>query len=194
MTETNIIALPPAQRAAVVLKSEAAENTLRSIIKLTEAITNVVDKNGRSEAHAAAMMLKSARVEIEKTGKLAREDATQFSKAVIAESARLIGISEPEEDRLIALRDGYDAKVAAEQLERDHEEALNMNECWVAPVPVSAEPEALPEPIIYPPVETDRPTDLEIADLIADHYSVTALEAAQWLGEIDHAALIGDLS
>lgn len=392
MTETNIIALPPAQRAAVVLKSEAAEKELRSMIERTAAITNVVDKNGRSEAHAAAMALKSARVDIEKAGKVAREDATAFSKAVIAEASRLAGISEPEEDRLIALRDGYDAKVAAEKaekdrieaerkaairakidaitglavkhagsssaeihavlselaqrkvsddefgefmddaltaydttahalltlrgaaqereaeaaerdrqaeearkqaeadrleleklraqqaedariraeeaarveaeraaerataakaqaeadriaaqkhaemdaaraalekeiadmkaahaaaaeverknaeaarqkaeaaekLERDHEEALHMNACWVAPVPAPVEPEPEDEAEeIAAAAVAARPSDEEIAEVVAGYYGVTSLEAARWLAEIDHAALIGDLS
>lgn len=122
-SKNEITTLPPAQRAAVVLKSEAAEKELRSLIERTAAITNVVDKNGRSEAHGAAMALKSARVDIEKAGKAAREDATAFSKAVISEAARLVAIAEPEEDRLLALRDDFDAKVAAEKAEKDRIEA-----------------------------------------------------------------------
>jgi len=44
--------------------------------------------------------LKKARVEIEKTGKVWREDATKFSKLVIAKEKELVAIIEPEELRL----------------------------------------------------------------------------------------------
>jgi hypothetical protein len=121
--EMSLTTLPPAQRAAVVLKSDAAEKDLRAMIERTAAITTVVDTNGRKEAHAAAMAIKGARVDIEKAGKTAREDATAFSKAVIAEAARLAAIAEPEEDRLLALRDNFDAKMAAEKAEKERIEA-----------------------------------------------------------------------
>lgn len=120
---TSITTLPPAQRAAVVLKSDVAEKELRAMIERTSAITNVVDMNGRKEAHAAGMSIKNARVAIEKAGKEAREDATAFSKAVIAESARLAAITEEEEARLFGLRDAYDAQMAAEKAEKERIEA-----------------------------------------------------------------------
>src|SRR4051812_22559589 len=114
----ELITLPPAKRAAVALKSEAAEAHLRELVSKTSAITNVVDLNGRDEAHRAGMMLKNARTTITATGKAAREDATAFSKAVIAEEKRLLEISADEEARVFSLRDAYDAKVAAEKAER----------------------------------------------------------------------------
>lgn len=379
-SKNEITTLPPAQRAAIALKSEGAEKQLRELVEKTSQITNVVDMNGRDEAHSAGMSLKNARVAITKTAKTAREDATKFSQAVISEEKRLLAISDAEEERVFKLRDDFDAKVAAEKAEkerieadrkagimakmnditslpikyasanstilhgvlsdlaqvfiteetfaeftveaqaaldttahalltlrsaaqereaeeaarqleaeaarkqaeadrleleklraqqaedariraeeaarieqeraaereavakaqyeadriaakeraeaaaanaalekqladmkaalaaaeedkrqkaedaerlaRDHEEALHMNACWKPVDDVSIAIEVAAELA----VETGRPTDLEIADLIADHYSVTALEAAQWLAGIDHAALIGDLS
>lgn len=119
----ELIALPPSKRAAVALKSEMAEAHLRELVAKTAAITNVVDKNGREEAHRAAMGLKNARVAIKNIGEEAREDAVAFQRAVVAEVARLAAITADEETRLFALRDAYDAKMAAEKAERERIEA-----------------------------------------------------------------------
>lgn len=118
-TGTAIATLPPCERAVVVLDSKQAEKKLRDLIANSSGIIAVIDPAGREEAHRAGMTLKSARVAIEKTGKAAREDAQAFSKAVIAEEKRLVGLVQPEEDRLMNLRNGYDAKLAAEKAERD---------------------------------------------------------------------------
>lgn len=70
----------------------------------------------KSDAHfkeygRAKSALVSARNSIEAKGKAARDDATAFSKAVIAEQKRLIAILEPEENRLQAKQDVWtDAK------------------------------------------------------------------------------------
>lgn len=120
--ETNLALLPPPERAVIVLKSKAAEKELREMIVRTAAVTNVVDQAGRQEAHGAYMMLKNARVAITNRGKVAREDAQAFSKAVIAEEKRLIEITEAEESRLQKLRDDFDAaekKRLEEEAERE---------------------------------------------------------------------------
>ncbi len=39
-----------------------------------------------------------------------------------------------------------------------------------------------------------RPTDLEMVEVLAAHYGANENDVALWLSEIDHAALIGDLS
>lgn len=122
-SKNEITTLPPAQRAAIALKSEGAEKQLRELVAKTSQITNVVDMNGRDEAHSAGMSLKNARVAITKTGKAAREDATKFSAAVIAEEKRLLEISDAEEERVFKLRDDFDAKVAAEKAEVERIEA-----------------------------------------------------------------------
>lgn len=67
------------------------------------------------ECHSAAMAATKARTAIVQAGKAARDDATRFSKAVIAEEARLIAIIQPEESRLKVLRDEWDAKEAREK-------------------------------------------------------------------------------
>lgn len=116
-------ALTVQQRAAVALGSPKAETELRELAAKSQSITVVTNKDGRQECHAAAMVAKEARINIEKAGKAAREDATAFSRAVISEEKRLVDMIKPEEDRLIGLRDQYDAaekarKEAAEAAER----------------------------------------------------------------------------
>lgn len=95
-------------RAAVALGSSKTEQTLIELASKNIAIVSILDKAGREQAHGAAMELKRARTTIEKVSKEAREDATKFSRAVIAEAARLVAIVEPEETRLIGLRDEWD--------------------------------------------------------------------------------------
>ena len=102
-------------RAAVALGSSKAEAELIELAGKSKAIVIITNKDGRSECHAAAMTAKEARINIEKAGKSAREDATAFSKAVISEEARLVALIKPEETRLIELRDEWDAKVKAEK-------------------------------------------------------------------------------
>lgn len=115
--------LPPPERAAVALQSSVAEQHLRGLIAKTADITNVIDKNGRDEAHRAGMSLKNARVAVVNTGKTVREDAVAFQKAVVAEADRLAAITADEEARLFGLRDAFDEKVAAEKAERERIEA-----------------------------------------------------------------------
>lgn len=63
--------------------------------------------------------LKNARVAITKTGKAMRDDANAFAKAVIAKEKELVGIIEPEEERL------KEAEAAEKQrVEREERKAL----------------------------------------------------------------------
>ena len=102
--------LPPAARAALALNSTKTERELRELATKHAGIQVIKDDAGREQAHRAAMEVKKARTSIERTGKEARDDATKFSKAVIAEQNRLVAIIEPEEQRLLALRDGWDTE------------------------------------------------------------------------------------
>lgn len=114
---TDIALLPPSQRAVIVLESSKTEAQLRELVALSADIVEVKDKAGREQAHRAGMTLKTARVGIEKIGKEARADARAFADAVVAEEKRLIAISQPEEARILGLRDGYDAAEAAKKAE-----------------------------------------------------------------------------
>lgn len=131
MTEaqsTDITALPPADRALIVLNSTKTELDLRNLAQEAASVTEVKDSAGREQAHRLGMRLKTARTTIEKAAKAAREDAQAFSKAVITEEKRLIGITETEEKRVLGLRDSFDAKAAAEKAAKEAAERARVDE------------------------------------------------------------------
>lgn len=103
------------QRAAIALGTPEHEKKLRELVTQSASIVEIKNPDARTQCHSAYMVLKNARVEIEKAGKTAREDATAFSKAVIDEQKRLVTITEAEETRLQALRDAWDAEREAEK-------------------------------------------------------------------------------
>lgn len=113
MSNETQLTLP--ERAAVALGAPRYEQEIRELVAKTVTITEVKNKDGREQCHGAMMTLKNARVAIEKAAKAAREDATAFSKAVIAEEKRLVALAEPEEARLQALRDAWDAEIEREK-------------------------------------------------------------------------------
>lgn len=102
--------LPPSERAALALNSSQTERDLRELAVKHANIQVIKDKAGRDQAHGAAMEVKRARTAVERIGKEARDDATKFSKAVIAEQNRLVDIIVHEEQRLLALRDAWDTE------------------------------------------------------------------------------------
>lgn len=84
--------------------------------------------SSKTRIDLAAMALASARIAISKTSKAARDDATKFSKACIAEEASLIEITAAEEKRLLALRDAWDEVVAAEKAAKEAAERARILE------------------------------------------------------------------
>lgn len=106
-------------RAALALGSSQTRIDLAAMALKSVNIVEIKDKAGRDECHSYAMALVKARTAISNTGKAAREDATKFSKAVIAEEASLIEITAAEEKRLLALRDAWDEVVAAEKAAKE---------------------------------------------------------------------------
>lgn len=116
--------LAPIERAALALESTKTEQHLVALATKHQSITVVKDKAGREQAHGAYIEVMRARTAVEKAAKDAREDATKFSKAVIAEAARLVAIVEPEEARLKEARDAWDAEQASIKAEAEaHERA-----------------------------------------------------------------------
>ncbi|CAB3729888.1 hypothetical protein LMG22037_05485 [Paraburkholderia phenoliruptrix] len=113
MSESKDLTVP--ERASVALGAPKYEQEIRDLVAKTVTITEVKNKDGREQCHGAMMTLKNTRVAIEKAAKAAREDATAFSKAVIAEEKRLVALAEPEEARLQALRDAWDAEIEREK-------------------------------------------------------------------------------
>ena len=123
MTQLTVV-----ERAAVALGSSALEIHLSDLAKQHADIIQVSNKAGRDQVHGAAMALRHERTCIAVAGKQARDDANAFSKAVIAEEKRLTAIVEPEEKRLIALRDAWDEEQA--RIKREAAEAEAKRKAW----------------------------------------------------------------
>lgn len=98
------------ERAEQSLAFADTKEKLAELAKQSERIVEITNSAGREECHAARMRLKNMRIEIGKRGKEARDDATKFSKAVIAKENELVAIIEPEESRLQGLQDAWDAE------------------------------------------------------------------------------------
>lgn len=121
--------IPVAQRAALALDADKRAKEIAEYVARSKDIVAVIDADGREQAHRIAMDLREVRVTIKKVGESAREDAKKFSAAVIAEQKRLTDLISPEETRVLALRDAFDAQVkakkeAAEKAKRDRIAAI----------------------------------------------------------------------
>jgi hypothetical protein len=101
--------LAPIERAKTVLAYDETKAKLAGLAAKSERITDITGPAGYQEAQRARIELKNTRVEIQRRGKDAREDATAYSKAVIAAEKELVAVIEPEESRLQALQDAWDA-------------------------------------------------------------------------------------
>lgn len=113
-TESNMTTeLAPIERAKTVLAYDETKARLAELAAKSERIVEITTPAGYQEAHRARVELKTTRVEVTRRGKEAREDATAYSKAVIAAEKELIAVIEPEESRLQALQDDFDAKAEA---------------------------------------------------------------------------------
>ncbi|KGS75401.1 hypothetical protein X947_5375 [Burkholderia pseudomallei MSHR7334] len=112
MTTTELTVI---ERAAIALGTSERETELRALVTKSNDIVEIKNSAGRDQCHAAAMLLRAARTSIRKVGKDARDDATKFSKAVIAEEDRLVALIEPEETRLLGIRDAWDEAHEAEK-------------------------------------------------------------------------------
>jgi hypothetical protein len=109
-------ALTVIQRAVAAIGITAErEKELRELAARTNGINAITNKDGYQQVHSGRMALKNERVSIQNLAKDARDDATKFSRAVIAEEKRIIGLIEPEEQRLQKLQDAYDAAIEAEK-------------------------------------------------------------------------------
>jgi hypothetical protein len=112
--QTTALTLAERARTAIGLPNEI-EQKLHELAKRTTDIVVIVSPEDRAQVHGALMALKNQRIEIETAGKVARDDANKFAKAVIAEAGRLCSIIEPEEGRLFDLRKKWDDAIEAEK-------------------------------------------------------------------------------
>ena len=116
------------QRAAVALKSDKARSELTAIAETLKSMKDPTNRAGRDDCHSAVMQSVAARGAVAKAGKVAREDAVKYQKAIIAEEGSLIGIVKPNEDRVRALRDAWDEKEKAEKAAKAEAERLRVLE------------------------------------------------------------------
>jgi hypothetical protein len=124
----NTLPAAPEARAALALNSTKTAADLRALVEKHQPLKGieVKDKATRDQLHGAGMELKTARTTIEKTAKAARDDATRFSKAVIAAEKELIAITEPLEEALLAQRDQWDEEQARIKAEREAAERARL--------------------------------------------------------------------
>lgn len=80
---------------------------LMAMVETTKNLTatDLEDKGQLAIVKENRIVLKKARVKIEKAGKAAREDAVKFQRDVLAYEKKLIAVIEPEEDRLAAIEE-----------------------------------------------------------------------------------------
>ena len=119
--ETKELTLP--ERAQQALSVEYTETKLKALAKKSTDLKEIKDDTDYELVKRSALDLVGVRTTIEKAGKVARDDANKFSKAVIAEEKRLLAIITPEEDRLKALRKEVDDRKKLEE-----EEAIQKEE------------------------------------------------------------------
>ncbi len=108
-------ALTVERRAALALNAAERKQRFVELAKQSAGIITITNGDGYKEAHAARMLLKKTRVEVDKEADAVKADAVAFQKAVIALRNEIVGVIEPEEDRLQSLQDAYDAKIKAER-------------------------------------------------------------------------------
>lgn len=192
-TELTIVESSPADRAELALKSRETEKDLRELVARSVSITAPTNADGRQECHAAYMALRNARVAIETTGKKAREDATAFSKAVIAEEKKLVAIVDGEETRLKALRDEWDAAREAErqamiEAERARVAALRAILSDLACLPATlagSSSQAIREALAGLSIAYYLEQCAELADEVATTYSAAVHSLEQMISEAE---------
>lgn len=100
--------LPVAVRASQALGFVDKDDVLKELAARSSHITEITNPDGYQQVHQARVSLKTQRIEIEKLGKKARDEANEFAKGVIAEERRLISFIEPEETRLGRIQKAHD--------------------------------------------------------------------------------------
>jgi hypothetical protein len=123
MKKNETTELTVVERAAIALNAVEARTKLSELVAQSSTIVEIKNNAARDQAHSAAMTIRTRRTDIRKTGKEARDDAIKFSKAVISEEDALVAIIEPEETRLLTLRDAWDEAREAEKRAKVEAEA-----------------------------------------------------------------------
>jgi hypothetical protein len=181
------------ERAAVALGSSKAEIALIELAGKSKSIILITNAAGRAECHAAAMVAKAARINVEKAGEESRADATAYAKAIISEAWRLAHLIAPEEERLIKLRNDYDDKIASEkaakaEAERMRVAAINLRIRNIEAIPMLAAGSTS----VAVQYDIDKLAAIEIDDSFKEFFgdaSEAKADALEKLREI-HGALV----
>lgn len=136
------------ERELAALEKRGA--ALTKLAESTAAITAITNPAGRDECHRAAMVAKGARIAVEKDAKEIRDQVNAYKDKVIAAERKLVALIAPEEDRLTAIRDAWDEKIAAEkaakaQAEREAQERVQSFIREIQDMPLQAVGKTVPE-------------------------------------------------
>ncbi len=105
-----VAVLSVAERAVLAVGHAHREKELVKLAASTTDIIEITNDAGYQQVRSARIRLKNERLAIKNDAEKAREDAKDFSTAVLAEQKRLIALTEPEELRLSALEDAHEEK------------------------------------------------------------------------------------
>lgn len=119
-TQTQVVSLQ--QRAVAAINAEPDAVLKKYAAAAAASVTDVTDEDGYEAAELVRKNLKKLRTGIDAKAKAAREDAQEFSKAVIAEAKRLVGIIRPEEERIQGLCSKWEQRKEEERKERERKE------------------------------------------------------------------------
>lgn len=84
--------------------------------------TNFDDKDNNNKIVETRKLFKSKRVEIEKAGKLLRDQINPVIKEILSKEKELIAVIEPEEKRLMEIEKSIEADKEAKRLEKERAE------------------------------------------------------------------------
>lgn len=101
-----------------VVKYDVADTAIQALAEKSAGlkIEGIEDRAGYAAVHAARMEFKGLRVKVEKRRKELKADALEWGRRVDTEAARLTGLMEPHENRLLAEEKRIDdekARIAA---------------------------------------------------------------------------------
>src|SRR3990167_3338643 len=89
-------------------------------------ITSVADLSGFKAVHAARMVIKGKRVEVEKRRKELKEEALEWGRRVDGEARRIFDLLEPIEKHLEGEEEAYQEKKMEQKRETEAKEAARL--------------------------------------------------------------------
>lgn len=97
------------ERASKALSKAEVEAEIKALVEQSKSIVAVTDSASREVCHQSLMVLRNMRIQTQKASKEGRDEAVQYSKAVIKIENELVALLTPEETRLAKIRDDWDA-------------------------------------------------------------------------------------